>query len=82
MLVDEFRSRSLAVARAGRHLVRDISYAGDEGGIVCHLESGDQGEVLVVSLTHLHVPATVPVAAEVAAYRKRRIKKLKKLGRV
>lgn len=81
MLVRELQSRSLAVDTAERHLVRDIYYAGDEGGIVCHLDPGNGQEVLVVSLTHLHVPAFVPVAAGVAAYQKRRIKKLKKLGR-
>jgi len=81
MLVRDLRSRSLAANPADRHLVRDIYYLGDEGGIVCHLDPGDGREVLVVSLTHLHVPAFVPVAAEVAAYQKRRIKKLKKLGR-
>lgn len=81
-LVRELRSRSLTVAMGDRHLVRDISYAGDDGGIVCHLDSGGRGEVLIVSLTHLFVPALVPVSAEVAAYQKHRIKKLKKLGRV
>ncbi len=81
ILVRELRSRSLAANTADRHLVRDLYYLGDEGGIVCHLDPGNGREVLVVSLTHLHVPAFVPVATEVAAYQKRRIKKLKKLGR-
>jgi hypothetical protein len=78
-LVRHLRSESVAVVPGKRPLVWDVSYAGDEGGIVCHLDPGESEEALVVSLTHLYVPATVPVAREVAAYQKHRIKKLKKL---
>ena len=80
-LVRHLQSTSPTAASSDRHLVRGISYAGDEGGIVCHLDPGNGREVLVVSLTHLHVPASVPVAAEAAAYQRRRIKRLKKVGR-
>jgi hypothetical protein len=38
-------------------------------------------EVLVVSLTQVHVPRAMPLAAAVADYRKHRVKKLKKQGR-
>jgi hypothetical protein len=80
-LARHLQSRLPTVVSSDRHLVRGISYAGDEGGIVCHLDAGNGQEVLVVSLTHLHVPASVSVAAEAAVYQKRRIKRLKKLGR-
>jgi hypothetical protein len=40
-----------------RHIVSGLSYAGDEGGIVCHmLPSKEGGGALVVSLTQVHVP--------------------------
>ena len=79
-LLRHLQSRSSMAASSARHLVRSISYAGDEGGILCHLDAGNGQEVLIVSLTHLNVPASVSVAADAAAYQKRRIKRLKKLG--
>jgi hypothetical protein len=66
-----------------RHVVSDLSYAGDEGGIVCHmLPSEEGGGALIVSLTHVHVPRALPFAATVGDYQKHRVKKLKKQGRV
>ena len=64
------------------HLVYDLSYAGDEGGIVCHLSRSEEtGVALVVSLTHVRVPRSMPLASDVLAYQKHRVKKLKKQGR-
>jgi len=66
-----------------RYMVSDSSYAGDEGGIVCHmLPSKEGGGALVVSLTQVHVPRSLSFAAAVADYQKHRVKKLKKQGRV
>jgi len=66
-----------------RYMVSDLSYAGDEGGIVCHmLPSKEGGGALVVSLTQVHVPRSLSFAAAVADYQKHRVKKLKKQGRV
>ncbi len=65
-----------------RHMVCNIYYAGDEGGIVCYLDPGSSKQQIVISLTHLLMPAAVPVVAAAAArYQKHRIKRLKKLGR-
>jgi hypothetical protein len=65
-----------------RQIVSDLSYAGDEGGIVCHMLSSEEGGgALVVSLTQVHVPRSLPFAAAVADYQKHRVKKLKKQGR-
>jgi hypothetical protein len=61
--------------------VKSVSYAGDDGGIVCHLEPGDSGsEVVVVSITHLQFDPRVPLARDIAAYQKHRIKRLRRLG--
>lgn len=68
-------------AAASRQIVSNLSYAGDEGGIMCHLSRPEETErALVVSLTHVLVPRSMPLAAEVAAYQKHRVKKLKKQG--
>ena len=64
-----------------RQLVRDVSYAGDEGGILCHIEPKESGQVLVVSLTHLRLGRSLPFGAAVFDYQKHRTKKLKKQNR-
>ena len=70
------------VAGASRQIVSDLSYAGDEGGIVCHLSRSEEtGRALVISLTHVRVPRSTPLATAVLDYQKHRVKKLKKQGR-
>jgi hypothetical protein len=70
------------VADDTHHIVSDLSYAGDEGGIVCHVVPPEKRDPLVVvSLTHVRVPRSMPLAAAVADYQKHRVKKLKKQGR-
>jgi hypothetical protein len=58
--------------------VTDISYAGDEGGIMCHIAPSNADRMVVVSLTHVRVPRSLPFAAAALAYQKHRVKKLKK----
>jgi hypothetical protein len=67
------------MADQSEHIVSDLSYAGDEGGIVCHMRS-DEEQGLVVSLTQVRIPRTMPFAAAVADYHNHRVKKLKKQG--
>src|ERR1019366_9604166 len=56
-----------------------LSYAGDEGGIMCHLARPEEtGRALVVSLTYVRVPRSMPLARAVADYQKHRVKKIKK----
>jgi hypothetical protein len=72
-----------AIVDKAHHTVSNLSYAGDEGGIVCHMLPSEEGEgALVVSLTQLHVPRSNPLAAAIAEYQKYRVKKLKKQGQV
>ncbi len=61
--------------------VTEVDYSGDEGGIMCTLDFGfdDTKERHIVSLTHLEVDRRNPLAREIEAYRKHRIKRLKKL---
>ena len=60
--------------------VSHLSYAGDEGGIVCHIVPLDEQQALVISLTHVRVPRSMPLAQAVADYQKHRVKKLKRQG--
>jgi len=61
--------------------VTRVDYAGDEGGIVCHLarEGADEsGRLVVTSITHLDFDPRHPLAREIAAYQKHRTKRLKR----
>src|SRR5258708_15156982 len=80
-VVTHFQSENLAITTPTRQVVSDLSYAGDEGGIVCHIVPEGKREALIMSLTHVHVPRTNPHARAVIDYQKHRIKKLKKQGR-
>jgi hypothetical protein len=54
-----------------------ISYAGDEGGIVCRLDFGSEADnSAFVSITHLRFDPRLPLAREIAAYQKHRVKRL------
>lgn len=80
-LIDYLRAENLTAEVKTRQSVSDLSYAGDEGGIVCHLSpSAETRQALVVSLTHVRVPCSMPLSAAVASYQKHRVKKLKKQG--
>ena len=77
-LIEHLQDENLANSDL-MHLVWDLSYAGDEGGIMCHMARPEEtGRALVVSLTYVRVPRSMPLARAVADYQKHRVKKLKK----
>jgi len=56
-----------------------ISYAGDEGGIMCRLDLGrETEEAAFASITHLRFDARLPLAREIATYQKHRVKRLRR----
>src|ERR1700730_13854507 len=77
-LVKQLRAPHDAVADPQHHNVPGLSYAGDEGGIVCHMAPSEAGGALVVSLTQVRVPRSMPLAPAVTDYQKHRVKKIKK----
>ena len=77
-LITYLQAQQVAVAVKPREIVSQISYAGDEGGIVCHIVPKEGRDALIVSLTHVRVHRSLPFAAEVFDYQKHRVKKLKK----
>ena len=78
-LINYLRAENLVGANGMPHTVFDLSYAGDEGGIMCHMSRSDEtGKALVVSLTHIQVLRSMPLARAVADYQKHRVKKLKR----
>ena len=80
-LVSYLRAQQIAAADQTRSVVSDVSYAGDDGGIVCHIVPPEKREALVVSLTQVRVSRSMPLAATVADYHNHRVKKLKKQSR-
>ena len=65
-LIEYLQAQNVADADRMHHVVWDLSYAGDEGGIICHLSRSEEtGRALVVSLTHVRVPRSMPLAAAV-----------------
>jgi hypothetical protein len=59
-----------------------VSNAGDEGGIVCKLsiegEPGGKRLQFFTSITHLDFDRRMPLAHDIVAYQKRRIKQLRR----
>jgi hypothetical protein len=57
-----------------------VSYAGDEGGIMCRLQlnDGSSNRQFFVSLTHLVTRPGTPLAHEIAAYQRHRGKRLRR----
>ncbi|MGH6837903.1 MAG: hypothetical protein ACREDT_03725 [Methylocella sp.] len=77
-LIAHLQAQQVTVAVKSREIVSQISYAGDEGGIVCHIVPKEGRNALVVSLTHVRAHRSSPFAAAVFDYQKHRVKKLKK----
>jgi hypothetical protein len=73
-LVNYLRTQHVAIADQTQHIVSGLSYAGDEGGIVCHIVCSEEHGALVVSLTQVRVPRSMPLAAAVADYHNHRVK--------
>jgi hypothetical protein len=79
-LMATLRERASAAKITSDCKVTKVMYAGDEGGIVCHLTFGEEekSEVFVVSITHLAFDRRLPVAREIAAYQKHRINRIRR----
>jgi hypothetical protein len=73
--------RAKDIVMTARQTVSSVSYAGDEGGIMCHTLPAEAAGALVVSLTHVRAPRSMPLGAAIADYQRHRLKKLKKQGR-
>ena len=77
-VVKQLQSEKFAHADQTHRTVSDLSYAGDEGGILCHIVPPNEQRALFISLTHIRMPRTMPLAAAVFDYQEHRMKKLKK----
>jgi hypothetical protein len=76
-LVRNLRASAVNIVSKRRMQIEKVMYLGDEGGIGCVLKvPGQEDTAVVVSLTHLRLPSTHPLAPDVRAYQIARTKKL------
>ena len=76
-LLRTLRASAGNIASKRRMQIEEVMYLGDEGGIGCSLKvPGQEDTAVVVSLTHLRLPSTHPLAPDVRAYQIARTKKL------
>ena len=79
------REQNQGLSPAATCQITRVDYAGDEGGIVCHLARvGDDqsGHLVVTSITHLDFDPRHPLTREISDYQKHRIKRPKRAQRV
>ena len=73
------RGRSSAAEITMNCKVTKVFYLGDEGGITCQVTFDEKKEeVFLVSITHLAFDRRLAIAREIAAYQKRRIKRIRR----
>jgi hypothetical protein len=77
-VIAHLRAQQVAVAVNPRQIVTEVSYADDEGGILCHMAPEESRDALIVSMTHVRAKRSLPFAAAVLDNQKHRVKKLKK----
>jgi hypothetical protein len=71
------RNQGVKIPVTRKVQIDQVFYAGDEGGIVCGLTfPGQQGNAVVVSLTHLRVGGSHPLAPAIVSYQRERTRKL------
>ena len=58
--------------------ITDVMYAGEEAGITCNISKKNDKEVLLVSVTHLHIDETHRLSKEISEYQAKRIKRIEK----
>lgn len=78
-LAATLKTKNTATAFPSACSITWISYAGDEGGIMCRLDFAAETETATfASITHLRFDARMPVARDIAAYQKHRAKRLRR----
>ena len=74
-LCELLRNQGKDVSRGTELQIDKLFDSGDVGGIMCSIIEED-GEVYVVSLTHLMIKPGHPLRSKISAYQRKRIRKL------
>lgn len=76
-LVHVLRKQGISLGRGQVLHIRNVFYAGDEGGITCDVTPpGQEKQPVLCSLTHLEVVGDSPLVKEMRSYQQRRSAKL------
>jgi len=79
--VRTMREQGVKIPRDQELQIKRVFYAGDEGGIMCDVTLSEEAkEAIIVSLTHLRVPARHPLAKEIREYQRERTRRLAQSG--
>lgn len=71
------RQKKLPIAHNQELSIKQVFYAGDEGGILCDVTpEGEVEDAIVCSLTHLEISPDHPLAEEIQAYQRTRTLRL------
>jgi len=79
-LIEYLARQQKPVVVTSTETVSGVFYLGDTGGISCRIQPTESETTVIVSLTHVRVPRTLPFATAVFDYQKHRVKKLRKQG--
>jgi len=71
------QGRGLTATRGQEFEIKRVFYFGDEGGIMCDVTpTKGAREAVLVSLTHLLIPAEHSLAQEIRAYQRERVRRI------
>ncbi len=76
--IDLLRTQQPAIVIKPQQIVSQISYAGDEGGIMCRIHPKELKNAIIISITHVRMDRKQPLGAAVFDYQKERVKNLEK----
>lgn len=76
-LIRQLKEQNKKIKLSKKLKILKVIYMGDEGGICCEIDiNSANGEVLIVSLTHLILKKSHPMYKRVRTYQLARIKQL------
>jgi hypothetical protein len=74
--VQSLRERGVKIKPKQVVQIKDVLYLGDDGGIACAVDTGQDKSAVISSLTHLRVDVKHPLAEEIRSYQTERTQKL------
>ncbi len=75
LLMVRLKLNKIKLSKKNYVKIESVLYMGEEGGIGCSISMPDH-TVLVISLTHLKIKESHPLARDISVYQKNRVKKL------
>ena len=81
-LVQQLRPKGLKISTQRVLFISRVFYMGDDGGITCDVTpTKDAREAYVVSLTHLRIAPNHPLAHDIRAYQRERVRRIAQSNR-